>query len=105
MAEPFLYLGDILSIMPEGATSWFYRTAAGAEIDLVIEQGLRQRVSIEIKRSLAPSVSKGFHLGCEDVKAKHRYIVYPGTEKYPISNGVIVMPLMDMMTELREILG
>lgn len=98
-------LENILSVMPDGATSWFYRTAAGAEIDLVIEQGLRQRIAIEIKRSLAPSVSKGFHLGCEDIKATHRYIVYPGAEKYPISNGVIVMPLVDMMTELLEILG
>ena len=98
-------LENMLSVMPDGATSWFYRTAAGAEIDLVIEQGLRQRIAIEIKRSLAPSVSKGFHLGCGDIKAKHRYIVYPGAEKYPISNGVIVMPLVDMMTELRDILG
>lgn len=98
-------LENILSVMPDGATSWFYRTAAGAEIDLVIEQGLRQRIAIEIKRSLAPSVSKGFHLGCGDIKATHRYIVYPGAEQYPISNGVIVMPLVDMMTKLLEILG
>ena len=98
-------LENILSVLPDGATSWFYRTAAGAEIDLVIEQGLRQRIAIEIKRSLAPSVSKGFHLGCEDIKATHRYIVYPGAEQYPISNGVIVMPLVDMMTDLLEILG
>jgi predicted AAA+ superfamily ATPase len=97
-------LENILSVMPEGATSWFYRTAAGAEIDLVIEQGVRQRVAIEIKRSLAPSVSKGFHVGCEDITATRRYIVYPGTEQYPVSNGVIIMPLVDMMTELREIL-
>ena len=98
-------LENILSVLPEGATSWFYRTAVGAEIDLVIEQGVRQRVAIEIKRSLAPSVSKGFHVGCEDITATRRYIVYPGTEQYPVSNGVTVMPLVDMMTELREILG
>jgi len=98
-------LENILSVLPEGATSWFYRTAAGAEIDLVIERGVRQRVAIEIKRSLAPSVSKGFHVGCEDITATRRYIVYPGTEQYPVSNGVTVMPLGDMMTELRESLG
>jgi uncharacterized protein len=98
-------LENILSVMPEGTTSWFYRTAAGAEIDLVIEQRVRQRVAIEIKRSLAPSVSKGFHLGCGDIKATHRYIVYPGMEQYPISNGVVVMPLVDVMTELQEILS
>jgi uncharacterized protein len=98
-------LENILSVLPEGATSWFYRTAAGAEIDLVIEQGVRQRVAIEIKRSLAPSVSKGFHVGCEDITATRRYIVYPGTEQYPVSNGVTIMPLVDMMTELQESLG
>lgn len=98
-------LENILAVLPEGATSWFYRTAAGAEIDLVIEQGVRQRMAIEIKRSLAPSVSKGFHVGCEDLHATRRYIIYPGTERYPVSNGVTVMPLVDMMTELREILG
>ncbi|MBM4127833.1 MAG: ATP-binding protein [Nitrospira sp.] len=98
-------LENILSVLPEGATSWFYRTAAGAEIDLVIERGVRQRVAIEIKRSLAPSVSKGFHVGCEDITATRRYIVYPGTEQYPVSNGVIVMPLVAIMTELRGILG
>jgi uncharacterized protein len=98
-------LETILSVMPEGATAWFYRTAAGAEIDLVIEQGSRQRIAIEIKRSLAPSVSKGFHLGCEDIDATHRFIVYPGAEPYPVSNRVIVMPLLDMMTGLREVLS
>lgn len=98
-------LEDILSVMPEGATSWFYQTAAGAEIDLALEQGLRQRIASEIKRSLVPSISKGFHLGCEDIKATHRYIVHPGTKKYSVSNGVIVMPLVEMMTELRDILG
>lgn len=91
--------------MPEGATAWFYQTAAGAEIDLVVEQGSRQRIAIEIKRSLAPSVSKGFHLGCEDINATHRFIVYPGAEHYPVSNHVIVMPLVDTMTELCEILS
>ena len=98
-------LENILSVLPEGATPWFYRTAAGAEIDLVIERGVRQRVAIEIKRSLAPSVSKGFHVGCEDITATRRYIVYPGTEQYPVSNGVIMMPLVDMMTELRKSLS
>ncbi|HBH78830.1 MAG TPA: ATPase [Nitrospira sp.] len=96
---------NILSIMPEGATAWFYRTSAGAEIDLIIEQGSRRRIAIEIKRSLAPSASKGFHLGCEDINATHRVIVYPGVEQYPASNHVIVMPLVQTMTELREMLG
>jgi predicted AAA+ superfamily ATPase len=98
-------LENLLSGLPERAMPWFYRTAAGAEIDLVIEQGMRSRAAVEIKRSLAPTVSKGFHLGCEDIKAKHRYIVYPGKEKYPISGNITVMPLAEMMTELPTVVS
>jgi hypothetical protein len=34
--------------------SWFYRTAAGAEIDLVLEWSPQRRWAIEIKRRVAP---------------------------------------------------
>ena len=94
-------LENLLSVLPDGATTWFYRTAAGAEIDLVIEQGQHQRYAIEIKRSLSPTVSKGFHLGCEDIKATHRFLVYPGKDKFPAANGLTVISLSDMMNELK----
>lgn len=91
---------NLLSCLPVSMTPWFYRTAAGAEIDLVLEQGTTQRYAIEIKRSLAPSLSKGFYLGCEDIGATKRFLVYPGNERYPITNGVTVLSLSDMMKEL-----
>ncbi len=91
---------NLLSSLPIGMTPWFYRTAAGAEIDLVIERSIKQRYAIEIKRSLAPTVSKGFYVGCTDIEATKRFVVYPGTERYPIANDVTVMPLAEMMREL-----
>jgi predicted AAA+ superfamily ATPase len=93
---------NLLSVLPIGATPWFYRTAAGAEIDLIIELGGKKKYAIEIKRSMTPALSKGFHLGCEDTKATHRYIVYPGKERFPISKEIIALPLVDMMNELKE---
>lgn len=92
---------NLVSCLPAGVTPWFYRTSAGAEIDLVIEQGGRKKYAIEIKRSLKPTLSKGFHLGCEDIKATARYLVYPGNEPFPASGGIMVLPLIDMMNELR----
>ncbi|WP_429653534.1 DUF4143 domain-containing protein [Spirosoma lacussanchae] len=91
---------NLLSCLPIGTTPWFYRTSAGAEIDLVLEQGSTQRYAVEIKRSLAPSLSKGFYMGCEDIGATKRFLVYPGSERYPIANEVTVIPLIDMMKEL-----
>lgn len=94
---------NLISCLPTGVTAWFYRTSAGAEIDLVIEKNTIKKYAIEIKRSLAPSLSKGFYLGCEDIEATGRFLVYPGTEKYPISKDVTALSLTDMMDELRNL--
>ncbi|WP_346319796.1 ATP-binding protein [Chitinophaga sp. YIM B06452] len=94
---------NLLSNLPVGATPWFYRTSAGAEIDLVIELGTQKRYAIEIKRSMAPTVSKGFYMGCEDIKATHRFIVYPGNERIPAANESMMIPLIELIREFREL--
>lgn len=94
---------NLLSCLPTGASYWFYRTAAGAEIDLVIEYGPMKIYAIEIKRSLAPVISKGFHHGCEDIGATKRFIVYPGDETYAVNREVTALPLKDMMQELASL--
>lgn len=86
-----------MSVLPTASTAWFYRTAAGAEIDMVIEKGSKSRIAIEIKRSASPGVSKGFHIGCEDIKATHKYVVYPGNDKFPLGDNITVVPLKEMM--------
>lgn len=92
---------NIISSLPIGATCWFYRTSAGAEIDLVVELSRKRRFAIEIKRSLTPTLSKGFYLGCDDIKATHRYVIYQGRERFPIAKATDALPLVDMMNELR----
>lgn len=92
---------NLISCLPIGVTPWFYRTSAGAEIDLVIEHSNKNKYAIEIKRSKSPSVSKGFHLGYEDIGATHRFIVYPGKERFPVTKEVSAISLLDMMNELR----
>lgn len=93
---------NLLSSLPIGATPWFYRTSAGAEIDLVIEQG-QKKYAIEIKRSLTPSLSKGFYLGCDDIGATHRFIVYSGKERFPVTKNVTAIPILEMINEIHEI--
>ena len=50
-----------------------------------------------VGRSQAPSVSKGFHFGCEDIKATKRFIVYPGKERFPVTKEIGAVPILDMM--------
>jgi predicted AAA+ superfamily ATPase len=76
---------------------YFYRTSAGAEIDLVLVRGGKPVVAIEVKRASAPKVKKGFHIACNDLDIPHRYLVYPGEESYLLPGNVQVLPLLELM--------
>lgn len=91
---------NIISNLPQGVTPWFYRTSAGAEIDLVLEFNHQKRFAIEIKHSLSPTLTKGFYLGCEDINATQRFVVYTGVEKYQFNKETTVLCLKDMILEL-----
>lgn len=93
---------NILSMCPQRTNAFFYRTSAGAEIDLVLEVTSSRRIAIEIKRSMTPQVSKGFHLGCQDIGAKERYVVYPGKEAYSLSKDVRAISLAQLMEQLKQ---
>ncbi|MCP4601003.1 MAG: ATP-binding protein [Proteobacteria bacterium] len=79
------------------ASGWepsFYRTAAGAEIDLILRKG-RRALAFEFKSSTAPKVSKGFWNALDDIKPERAYVVAPVKEPYPTKGGVMVIPLTE----------
>ena len=85
---------QILATLPPLTMAGFYRTAAGAELDLVVDHGGR-RVGFEIKLSTAPTVSKGFWNACEDLGLSHVYVVAPVLDAYPLAENVeVISPLM-----------
>ena len=69
----------------------FYRTAAGAEIDLVAERGQR-RLAFEIKLSSAPTLVKGLHQAVADLQPERTWIVAPVESGYPLAEKVEVLP-------------
>lgn len=94
-------LETLLAAAPDAPAS-FYRTAAGAEVDLVLELGGRQgRWAIEIKRSASPSVSKGLHNAIEDLKPSRTYIVHAGDDSFPLTDGVEAIGLRALGELLR----
>lgn len=85
---------QILALLPPLTTAGFYRTAAGAELDLVIEHEGR-RIGFEIKLSTAPKVSKGFWNACDDIGVSRAYVVAPVLDAYPLAENVeVVSPMM-----------
>ena len=87
-------LEQLQANVPRGWRSFFYRTSAGAEIDLVLVPGGRRGViAVEMKLSLAPTLSRGFWSAHQDLKPKKSYVIYPGTESYPLGKGVSTLPV------------
>ncbi|MFZ2852903.1 MAG: ATP-binding protein [Rhodocyclaceae bacterium] len=73
------------------AEASFYRTSHGAEADLVLSFRNGETWVVEIKRSSAPTVSKGFHLAAADVGATRKLLVAPVAASYPMRDGIEVM--------------
>jgi len=99
-----LHIENVLDVLPPTARPSFYRTAAGAEIDLVIEFSAKERWAIEVKRSVSsPAPSKGFYNGCEDIKATRQIVLYPGEERFRVEAKTEVMPLARLLTEMESL--
>ena len=83
-------------------TPYFYRTHSGAEIDLLLEKGGVPDMAIEVKRSTAPSPSKGFEQACDDLNIQYRFVVYPGKERFPLRHKAVAISLLDLMALIRQ---
>ena len=92
---------NLLGRMPDSWQASYYRTSAQAEIDLVLE-GPRRVVAVEVKRTTAPKVEKGFRLGCADVGARERFYVVPRAERYPIGHGSEAIGLVELIRWLND---
>ena len=88
---------QILGIVPETWGRSFYRTSAGAEIDLLLEPGGRRPlIALEIKYSLVPRPSRGFWAALADLQPARGFVVYPGNEYYPIKSDVFALPITEL---------
>jgi predicted AAA+ superfamily ATPase len=86
---------QICNHLPTGASVSFYRTAAGAELDVVVETG-RETTGFEIKFSSAPKVSKGFWQACEDIGVHKAYVMAPVQEGWAMAKDVQVVSPLDI---------
>ena len=90
---------QIANQLPAGASMSFYRTAAGAELDVVVEAGTR-KLGFEVKFSSAPKVTKGFWQACEDVGVDAAYIVAPVPTGWPVQDKVAVIGVHEIASVL-----
>ncbi len=98
-------LENLLAALPWRTQPLFYRTAVGAEIDLVLERPDGERWAIEIKRGLAVKLERGFHHAREDISPAKSFVVYSGEERYPVAEGVEAIGVREMATLLASTLS
>lgn len=93
---------QVAARLPMGAQLGFYRTAAGAEMDVVVQAGQRS-LGIEVKFSSAPTVGKGFWQARSDLKPQRTVVVAPVERRYPLKDGVDVVPVSALDEVLAEL--
>ncbi len=94
---------NLIAAAPRGTEASFYRSSAGAEIDLILKLPDHQLWAIEVKRTTAPKVTRGFHIAADDLAVVERLLVYAEDREVPGQGAVRAMPLANAMDRLRAL--
>ncbi len=96
-------LETLLNAVPLNTSSGFYRTSNGAEVDLLLDMPGHGLWAVEVKRGAVSKPRRGFYSACEDLQPTKRWLVYPGTESYPLGDGVQVVGLKALTDTIRRL--
>ena len=97
---------NLLAAAPPATRASFYRTAAGAEIDLVLElPGRRRPWAVEVNRGLVPRLMRGFHTARADLRPERSFVVCAGDERWPIADSTEAIGLPEMARILADLRG
>ncbi len=88
---------NIITLLSDKWQYSYYRTTAQAEIDLVLEGPKGEVWAIEVKRSAAPKLTKGFHLASADISATRKFVVYGGNERFPMSQNTEAIGITEFL--------
>ena len=91
---------NLIAAAPVRTIPSFYRTAAGGEVDLVLEIPGHGRWAFDIKRSQSAKPEKGFYLAIEDLKPDRQFLVNSGSERYPMTVELEAIGLAEMAAVL-----
>ena len=94
---------QIIANLNENVKPYFYRTADGSEMDLVLVKGIKAIVSIEIKLSNAPKLSRGNRISIEDMETPHNFLLTPTAGTYQLDEKIVVTDLKTILIQLRDL--
>ncbi len=87
----------LLAAAPPRTQASFYRTARGAEVDLVLHlPGRATPWVVEVRHGAAPKLTRGFHSACHDLAPERAFVVHAGSRRFPLPGGAEAIPLRAM---------
>lgn len=95
-----LVIENLIGLAGADAEPSFYRTSGGAEVDLVLTWPDGREWAIEVKRTLSPKLERGLRSALADIEPERGFLVYPGSERFPLSDSIEAIGLAELCTEL-----
>jgi predicted AAA+ superfamily ATPase len=99
--ESFI-IETLIAAAPDGSEAHYYRTPSGTEADLILTLPGGKLWAIEVTRSSAPKVERGFHLACADLDPQERFVVYPGSERFPLDESTAAIGVIALAKALQS---
>jgi len=93
---------NLLSCAPVTAEAYYYRSAQGEEIDLLLKLDEHELWAVEIKHGLSPKISPAFHKTAEEINVTKKFVVYGGNDTFSIEHNTQVISLARLMRELKS---
>ena len=94
---------NLIAAAPRGTEASFYRSSAGAEIDLILKLPDQALWAIEVKRTTSPKVTRGFHIAADELGVAERLLVYAGDRDAPGQGALRAMPLDQAIARLKSL--
>jgi hypothetical protein len=92
---------QVLSMVKPSVLPYFYRTSAGAEIDLLLLKGNKPVLAFEFKYSNSPQINKGNTEALKDLGNPPSFVVTPTAARAAIRPGIEIISLHDLPDVLR----
>jgi predicted AAA+ superfamily ATPase len=93
----------LITAAPDGTEASYYRTSNGTELDLLLSLPGGELWAIEVKRTMAPKIERGFRAACADLNPRRRFYVYPGTERFPLDETTAAIGVVELAKELQQV--
>ncbi len=94
-------LDQVIRLLGAERDAFFYRTQAGAELDLFVIRGGR-RYGFEFKHEDAPRPSKSMHVASGDLRLEEIFVVHPGERSYGMAEGMSAVAIRDVPGLIRK---